>query len=681
MLYRIFFIAGLLLCCSNFAFSQSLASVLKNYTRKDGLPSNEAYFILRDSKNYIWIATDQGVVRFNGVETRKFELEDNVIFKIKEDEKGRIWFFSYSGKLSYYFNEGIYAYKYNDSIVKSCKSMVITDANVLNDEIWINSTNNKNFFISKQGKIKFVEYRNNRILPKPDIPFVVNIVKKNNFLFAQTAMDEDCIHPFLQINISGSNNISYKIPFAQKSFWHYGVIRDRDTLYFFNSNQIIKLLPDGSFKIKKMPSNILGISLGSQNNIWVGFSKNGAYSLSKDLEIEEHILPLYSVSSVTTDFEGGTWFSTLEKGVFYMNSMQIKKFTNNTNFENLVFRTYSLSDSSFVFATHEGIFKWTNNKLSSVFNIKMRMVSELRIDDDKILLGGVWDDYPLLGIYAFGKIYYSNDKLHKYVYFVNSAGEISKGSRNIFYSSLGITFSYFNLNRNSNIIYAQGGVFTPKGILFGDNTNHLWYGTMNGLLKFNVTNDSLIPFMEKEPLFKKGVTNLVQMDNGLYAIGIRFGGLVIMKDSTIIENITELNGLGSNSIKYILPHNDYLLVATAKGISKVIFNSFSPTKYSIVNLLNGKDFADISINQISYLGKNILVATNNGIYQINDSLITVQRSAAQLCLFILTIYTTIILTQLLFHLYMFLTLLQGLILILAQFLLPMEMKFNIGIEL
>ncbi len=86
------------------AISQEKEYTFKNYTQEEGLPSNETYFILKDSKHYLWIATDKGVVRYNGNKIENFELPDPVVFKIVEDVKGRIWFLSYKGKISYYYN-------------------------------------------------------------------------------------------------------------------------------------------------------------------------------------------------------------------------------------------------------------------------------------------------------------------------------------------------------------------------------------------------------------------------------------------------------------------------------------------------------------------------------------------------------------------------------------------------
>ena len=104
-------------------FSQQKEFEFKNFTQEEGLPSNESYFIYRDSKQFLWIATDKGVVRYDGNKMESFDLPDNVIFKISEDSKGRIWFFSHTGRLAYFFNGTIYPYKYNDKIIETIKTI------------------------------------------------------------------------------------------------------------------------------------------------------------------------------------------------------------------------------------------------------------------------------------------------------------------------------------------------------------------------------------------------------------------------------------------------------------------------------------------------------------------------------------------------------------------------------
>lgn len=103
--------------------------VLKNYGTKEGLPSSQAYYSMQDSRGFIWIATDNGVSRFDGYSFKNFTqddgLADDVVLGIYEDRHNRIWFRSLSGKLSYWFNDSIYRIGANDSISRNIKNSVM----------------------------------------------------------------------------------------------------------------------------------------------------------------------------------------------------------------------------------------------------------------------------------------------------------------------------------------------------------------------------------------------------------------------------------------------------------------------------------------------------------------------------------------------------------------------------
>ncbi|MEO6540484.1 MAG: hypothetical protein ABIN74_05825, partial [Ferruginibacter sp.] len=58
------------------SFSQRKGFEFKNFTQENGLPSNESYFVYRDSRDFLWFATDQGVVRYNGNKMELFTLPD-----------------------------------------------------------------------------------------------------------------------------------------------------------------------------------------------------------------------------------------------------------------------------------------------------------------------------------------------------------------------------------------------------------------------------------------------------------------------------------------------------------------------------------------------------------------------------------------------------------------------------
>lgn len=86
--------------------------LLKQYTIRDGLPSNVIYDIFQDSKGYIWFCTDQGISRFDGMEFKNFSLSqglpDTEIFRIREDEHHRLWLVCYNNKPCYVLNDSVY---------------------------------------------------------------------------------------------------------------------------------------------------------------------------------------------------------------------------------------------------------------------------------------------------------------------------------------------------------------------------------------------------------------------------------------------------------------------------------------------------------------------------------------------------------------------------------------------
>lgn len=79
-----------------------------NLNKYNGLPSNHVYMYLTDQYGYLWIATDNGVLRYNGYEFKLFntsrELGSNDVWRLYKDRKNRIWLFSFSKSFGYIAN-------------------------------------------------------------------------------------------------------------------------------------------------------------------------------------------------------------------------------------------------------------------------------------------------------------------------------------------------------------------------------------------------------------------------------------------------------------------------------------------------------------------------------------------------------------------------------------------------
>jgi len=71
--------------------------VLDNWQIPDGLPQSSAQAIARTPDGYLWVATQEGLARFNGAEFTLFDknnteaLSGNELDQIVEDHDGSIW--------------------------------------------------------------------------------------------------------------------------------------------------------------------------------------------------------------------------------------------------------------------------------------------------------------------------------------------------------------------------------------------------------------------------------------------------------------------------------------------------------------------------------------------------------------------------------------------------------------
>jgi len=91
------FLASVLLLCSMSAFGINLR--FKHYMVEDGLSSNTVRCVLQDKKGFIWIGTEGGLNRFDGLTFRNFlniagdttSLGNNYVYTLLEDAQTNLW--------------------------------------------------------------------------------------------------------------------------------------------------------------------------------------------------------------------------------------------------------------------------------------------------------------------------------------------------------------------------------------------------------------------------------------------------------------------------------------------------------------------------------------------------------------------------------------------------------------
>ncbi|MBS1774014.1 MAG: histidine kinase [Bacteroidetes bacterium] len=101
-----------------------------NFNLHNGLPSNHVYQVIVDRYGYMWIATEKGVVKYNGYTFKTFGLQEGLpnadVWQLHEDKKGRIWFLSISNVIGYVQND-VYHRAYFDNYDEEKYPIAITD--------------------------------------------------------------------------------------------------------------------------------------------------------------------------------------------------------------------------------------------------------------------------------------------------------------------------------------------------------------------------------------------------------------------------------------------------------------------------------------------------------------------------------------------------------------------------
>jgi ligand-binding sensor domain-containing protein len=614
--------------------SQQKEFIFKNFTQEEGLPSNETYYVFEDSRHYLWIATDLGVVRYNGNKFEVFNLPDNVVFKIKEDSKGRIWFFTHTAQLAYFENEKIYPYKYNENIAKRIGRINIVDAYVDEQEnISLSQSTDSNYYVSEGGNIKgsYIDMMN-----RTPQEFLITSFK-NNVCFTQNSTGNHYLSSAFSITVKKKGKtLYYFIPEKHYPFHHYGsATSNGKDVYFFGGKTLARLKQDGSFKIIKMPSEILCLN-SNNDDIWVGMMKGGAICLTGDLLKKSPgiTLPNKSITSITYDYEGGLYFSTLENGIFYLKNNSIKVFSNkNIEANKSVSRLFNVNDSYLIYSNSYGLYSLVNNKSMKLLSLNNSDISDIFVDlqNNLYCFGGFVD--------LRSEMRKSNNKNFNFYYLLKNPSELLQLKNDIFITSnpggvfkhKSSFFTYQNKykstfvsNLKQHAPYDSGYIEHVKVIgnkqvkLFKDNNDRVWGGSNNGLYRANNSYDTMLPFMASSQLLQKGISCIRQMENGMLVTGIRFGGVALIQDTSIVGNITEKDGLLSDKIRYLLPIKNDLWIATAKGISVVRFSSYNPLRYHITNIGKNDGFYNVTINQLIQFQGNIAAATSNGIYFIEN---------------------------------------------------------------
>lgn len=585
----------------------------KHFGTNNGFISTEVYQVFQDSKGYIWFATDNGVSRYNGYEFKNFTvndgLPDNTVFDIYEDWKGKIWFIPHSGELSYFLNDSIHLFPYNKELIATIEKRPLSVKN----SFFVDSLNTIYFcdrntgvtIISEDGQINFIDKKYN-IYTKHNCAFINNINPSYNILKILYDYKET------QLNIN-----------LPKRYGHKQAIIADKTLFFSSVNTLYKIDSETIVQQIDMEGQIIWLSYYDKD-LWVGTTK-GAYCYKNGNIASDPSIKLFqdkSVSSILIDHENGTWFSTLNNGVYYLPNLQLQSLTsNNSNLSDLEISCLYMDSTSILYGSKNGeIGLIANDKPNPLTTINNGEFPSQIID---IIENNKKEKLFLTSGYIYKNIDNNYEILNKFC---------CKGGRSIIIDN---NDSVWIMNRRGIENIAYNGEFHSSSInnkkniegysALALNQNELLIGTNKGLWNYNsinkifTQNTTIANLDGRITCLKKGTNNKLW-------IGTKERGLFIKHEEST-TNVSTFNNLHSNYITALYNYENSMWIGTkGGGVYKMVFEDKYSDKYTIQKWSEEHGLLSNEVNDIVVNDTTAIIATNQGInilnytkYKVNDS--------------------------------------------------------------
>jgi len=313
--------------------------IFKNYSVEQGLPHGAISAICEDKIGFIWLATAQGLVRFDGTNFKNVPtIVDDIEFSIKgmvADAQGMIWMST---------SQGLIRFNPNSRVFKSFSLLPNQIFAVGTLSIEKNKNSSLIWVASEQGVFKFNTkifstemYLEKQFLAKPNLRVFSILNAINNTVWLGT-----------------SHGLYYKKTSEDK----------------FSSFDLSAYLPENL--------RISALLQTSDNSILVATPRNGLLKIDTKLQVTKPTIPhftqewIYSLAEVSS---GVVWLGSYGKGVIQLDLA--KKNTQRMRHSRLLDSSLANDDIWQIYRANNGLVWLATNKGLSLYNPKQSAIKTL----------------------------------------------------------------------------------------------------------------------------------------------------------------------------------------------------------------------------------------------------------------------------------------------------------------
>ena len=549
------------------------------WSTENGLPQNTIHAIEQSADGYIWLATEEGLARFDGIGFTVFEkdntpqlkssdiralvsdnqgslwigttdglvqlrngrfntfttqegLPGNNIQSLYLDHQGNLWVATASGLSRY--REGVFSnFVTQPALPTNSVQVVFEDRE---GTVWIGTPYGLSRF--KDGKLE------NYVLSEGAANNSVVAINEDRdgrvwfgTLDGLTCLDQGNFHTYKTQDGLPSNRVISLLPDREGSLW----IGTSSGLVRFADNKFI------NFKQGTGPASNIILSLfeDREGSLWIG-TESGGLSLLKDTKFTMYTaadgLAGDLVKSVYEDQQGGVWIGTNGAGLSLFKDGKFTTYTTNDGLSsNVVLALFGDQQGNLWAGTPDGLSRFNNGKFTtytSADGLSSDFVRSIYADRE----GNLW---------------------------VGTRGGLTRIRDGIFK-----TYSTLDGLPNDFV-----------GAIHEDASGNLWIGTLGGLSKFK--DDRFTTYTTKDGLSSDIVLSLYEDSAGTLWIGTNGGGLNRLKDGKF-EVFTSSAGLPDDVVYRVLDdQRGNLWLASGKGIfrlEKKVLDDFASGRTKVISV-------------------------------------------------------------------------------------------------
>lgn len=604
----------------------------RNYTADEGLPGNEVYDMLQDSRGYLWFVTDQGICRFNGYEfTRPVDtsaLRGSEAFLPTEGPDGKIWFTRLDGSVWFIENDTVRAWPHNAVTAPYREEFRPVEKMAINQdgEVWLaifglgflvvdssgrcrvlsDAANNAFLFAYVKDKLIYTsDFRiNNRKHGEG-----IEVLHWENNDWIQIEDSPPCLPVLIKDRGIGRLNNDDWIYFCQGAF------------FFIHKQRIVWSVKTDIWaeKIYQAPDGSILIAAHQRKNIGLFYFaslehlQKGAYS---------NLLPGRFVTDVLVDPAGGWWATTHHAGVFYCKNSGMD-----------VFDTASGLPSDEVACL-------TNDGATTVF-AGMRPVDIVALDrrsgKHSILARPpvVTKEVQAIFYDALQQRLWCSDQLHYFEHnkwtAATSVGTAAHRSGNVLAKKItpdlfenvlwsSATYGFFKTDARTGMATQLGGtgttiVYKRTFSVTPDRKGNVWITTPEGLRRWHNGAYELPPF--DHPALRFQPRDIVLLPDDGMAISLRGAGVLIRDKQGVFIHLTRTEGLTSDFITKLYAAADGVVFACSPaGLNRLTPNTGGGWSIKIVSVKEG--LPSNQVNDVMTFAGDTWVATNRGLARFRN---------------------------------------------------------------